>query len=239
MDPLHQFCINKLIPINIAGIDISFSNSALSMLFAISVFLVLFFSASKRNELIPSRLQALGELAYKGIADMVESNAGTKGIQFVPFVFSVFFFVLGGNLFGMIPYNFTYTSHIIVTLSLAMIVFLFVTILGFCMHGMHFCTFFVPKGVPIAVIPLVVPIEIISYLSRPFSLAIRLFANMMAGHTMMKIFAGFCTSLGVLAFMPLLVNVVLTGFEIIVCCLQAYVFSILTCLYLHDAIYLH
>lgn len=239
MDPLHQFCINKLIPINVFGVDLSFSNSALAMLLSVSFFLILFFASSKNIGLVPNRIQAIGEIAYKSIANMVEDNVGDKGVQFLPFVFAVFFFVLGGNLFGMIPYNFTYTSHIIVTFSLALIVFCFVTILGFCIHGLHFCTFFVPKGVPIAVTPLVVPIEIISYLSRPFSLAIRLFANMMAGHTMMKIFAGFCTSLGLLSVMPLAVNVVLTGFEIIVCCLQAYVFSILTCLYLHDAIYLH
>lgn len=239
MDPLHQFCISKIIPITLFGFDVSFSNSALSMLFSVSIFLLLFFFASKKQELIPTRLQAIGEIAYKGVANMVESNVGTKGIEYLPVVFSVFFFVLGGNLFGMIPYNFTYTSHIIVTFGLALLVISFITILGFFLHGFHFFSFFVPKGVPLIILPLVVPIEIISYLSRPCSLAIRLFANMMAGHTMMKIFAGFCTTMGIFSVMPLAVNVVLTGFEIVISCLQAYVFSILTCLYLHDAIHLH
>lgn len=239
MDPLHQFCIDKIIPLNIFGVDVSFSNSALSMLFVVAFFTLLFYRSSQSKRLLPTRIQAIGEMSYKAIADMVESNVGAKGMQFAPFVFSLFFFILGGNVFGMVPYNFTFTSHIIVTFALAMIVILIVTILGFYLHGWHFCSFFVPKGVPSAVAPLVVPIEVISYLSRPFSLAIRLFVNMMAGHTMMKVFAGFCTSMGVLAVMPLAVNVVLTGFEIVICCLQAYVFSVLTCIYLHDAIYLH
>lgn len=239
MDPLHQFCINAIIPISLCGIDLSFSNSALAMLFVVAFFLYTFYRASLSQNMIPTRLQALGEIAYKGIYQMVCSNIGEAGVQYMPLVFAVFFFILGGNLFGMIPYNFTYTSHIIVTFSLALIVFIFLTILGFYKHGLHYFSTFVPKGVPAAVVPLVVPIEVISHFSKPFSLAIRLFVNMMAGHTMMKIFAGFCASMGLFAILPLAVNVVLTGFEIVICCLQAYVFTVLTCLYLHDAIYLH
>lgn len=200
----------------------------------------LFLYSAIKYRTIPNRLQALVEISYNLIAGMVNDNAGKEGMRFFPLIFSVFFFVLGGNLLGMIPYTFTYTSHIIVTFGLAMMVFLFVTILGFVIHGVHFFGFFVPKGVSIFLTPIIVPVEIISYLSRPVSLSIRLFANMMAGHTMLKVFAGFCVSLGVVyGIAPLAINILLTGFEIVISCLQAYIFTILSCIYLNDAIHMH
>lgn len=240
MSPLHQFEINRLININLFGYDVSFTNSALFMTIAVLLMTILFGLSVRKTDLIPSRLQAFAEISYKTIADMIEANVGLDGLKYAPLVFGVFFFVLGGNLIGMVPYTFTYTSHIIVTFGLAFIVILFVTILGFFKHGLHFLKFFVPDGVPMFLTPIVVPIEIISYLSRPLSLAIRLFANMMAGHTMLKVFAGFSVSLGIMAcWLPLVVNIALTGFEIMVACLQAYVFTILTCIYLNDALHMH
>lgn len=240
MNPLHQFEIQKLINLNLFGYDISFTNSALFMMMAICGLSALFLYSAIKYRTIPNRLQALVEISYNLIAGMVNDNAGKEGMRFFPLIFSVFFFVLGGNLLGMIPYTFTYTSHIIVTFGLAMMVFLFVTILGFVIHGVHFFGFFVPKGVSIFLTPIIVPVEIISYLSRPVSLSIRLFANMMAGHTMLKVFAGFCVSLGVVyGIAPLAINILLTGFEIVISCLQAYIFTILSCIYLNDAIHMH
>lgn len=240
MNPLHQFEIQKLINLNLFGYDISFTNSALFMMIAICGLSALFLYSAIKYRTIPNRLQALVEISYNLIAGMVNDNAGKEGMRFFPLIFSVFFFVLGGNLLGMIPYTFTYTSHIIVTFGLAMMVFLFVTILGFVIHGFHFFGFFVPKGVSIFLTPIIVPVEIISYLSRPVSLSIRLFANMMAGHTMLKVFAGFCVSLGVVyGIAPLAINILLTGFEIVISCLQAYIFTILSCIYLNDAIHMH
>ena len=240
MNPLHQFEIQKLVNLNLFGYDISFTNSALFMMIAICGLSALFLYSSTKYRTIPNRLQALVEISYNLIAGMVNDNAGKEGMRFFPLIFSVFFFVLGGNLLGMIPYTFTYTSHIIVTFGLAMMVFLFVTILGFVIHGFHFFGFFVPKGVSIFLTPIIVPVEIISYLSRPVSLSIRLFANMMAGHTMLKVFAGFCVSLSVVyGIAPLAINILLTGFEIVISCLQAYIFTILSCIYLNDAIHMH
>jgi F-type H+-transporting ATPase subunit a len=170
---------------------------------------------------------------------MVRENIGTEGMEFFPLIFSIFMFVLLGNLIGLVPYTFTFTGQIVVTFALAIFVFLLVTVVAFIRHGIHFFTFFFPKGAPIVMAPILVPIEIISYLSRPVSLGIRLFANMMAGHTMMAVFAGFTVTLGLFGFLPLAVNVALYGLEFIVAALQAYVFTILSCLYLRDAIHLH
>ena len=239
LDPLHQFVIQPIFKINVGNVDLSFTKSSFSVLVAVVSIYALFSMGIGQRRLVPNRLQALVELSYELVAGMIETNVGKKGLQYFPFVFSVFFFVLFGNLIGMIPYMFTYTSHIIVTFTLAMVVFLFVTILGFVKHGMKFFSIFAPKGLPVFLFPLLVPIEMISYLSRPVSLAVRLFANMMAGHTMMKVFAGFAAMLGVYGFAPILVNVILTGFEIVIAMLQAYVFTILTCVYLNDAVHLH
>jgi len=242
--PLEQFSIEPLIPIHIGRYDLSFSNSALFMLVAAGLVTLLMTVSVKRGALVPGRLQSLAELFYEFIANMVRDNAGHDARRFVPFVFSLFMFILLGNLLGMIPYAFTFTSHIIVTFALALTVFLLVTVLGVILHGFHFLSLFVPEGVPKVLLPLMVVIEIISYLTRPISLSVRLFANMMAGHTMMKVFASFAVSLGVgigwvTSVAPLALVIALTGFEILVAVLQAYVFAILTCLYLRDAIELH
>jgi F-type H+-transporting ATPase subunit a len=253
LDPLHQFVIKPIFSIDAAGFDLSFTNSSLSILLAILVMFAVFSIWTKTGKLIPSRMQALGELSYIFIADMIRDNVGSQGIKYFPFVFSIFLSVFLGNMLGMIPYAFTFTSHIIVTFTLAMIVFLFVTILGFVKHGWKFFSLFAPAGLPTYLTPLLVPIELISYLSRPITLAVRLFANMVAGHAMMKVFAGFSAMLigfavaqdgfasmvGVFSIIPLSLNIIMTGFEIIVAALQAYVFTILTCVYLNDAIHLH
>lgn len=247
MDPLHQFQINPIVQIVIAGFDVSFSNSALFMVVAVAAIYYLLTQGMKPGALVPGRLQCLAETFYEFVANLVRDNAGNDARPYFPFVFSVFMFVLFGNMLGMIPYTFTFTSHIIVTFALAMVVFVFVTVLALMKHGMHFFSFFMPHGAPVALAPILIPIEVISYLMRPVSLSIRLFANMMAGHTMLKVFAGFTvmmiSGLGALGFvaglLPLAINIALTGFEFLVAFLQAYVFSILTCLYIRDALELH
>jgi len=240
LDPLHQFQVTPIIPIEVAGVDLSFTNSSLFMVLG-AVLTVVFLSAGiNRRALVPGRRQAASEMLYEFVANMLREQTGAKGRAFFPFVFTIFMIVLMGNMLGMIPYSFTYTSHIIVTLTLAMIVFLTATAVGFIKHGLHFLSFFAPSGAPAWLLPLIVPIEMLSYLSRPVSLSVRLFANMMAGHTMLKVFAGFSVTLGVFfGLAPLAINVALTGFEFLVAFLQAYVFAVLTCVYLRDAIDLH
>jgi len=204
---------------------------------AISLFLTI---GMRQRLLVPGRWQSLAEISYEFIACMIRDNVGSEGRKYFPFVFSLFMFILFGNLIGLIPYAFTFTSHIAVTFAMAVVVFLGVTIIAIARHGLHFFSFFLPTGVPKVMAPVLVPIEILSYLSRPISLSIRLFANMMAGHTMMKVFAGFIIPLGILGgWAPLTVDVALTAFEFLVAFLQAYVFTVLTCLYLNDAIHLH
>jgi F-type H+-transporting ATPase subunit a len=194
----------------------------------------------RNRRLVPGRWQSMAELSYEFIAGMVRDNVGNEGRRYFPFIFSLFMFILFGNLVGLIPYSFTFTSHIIVTFAMAIFVFLGVTVIGIVRHRLNFFSYFLPKGVPLVMAPLLIPIEIMSYLSRPVSLSIRLFANMMAGHTMMKVFAGFVVPLGILGgWAPLSIDVALTAFEFLVAFLQAYVFTILTCIYLHDAIHLH
>jgi F-type H+-transporting ATPase subunit a len=239
--PLEQFQIEPLIKLpKIAGVDISYTNSALWMTIAIGLATLFLVLGMRQRALVPGRWQSMAEISYEFVANMLSEQVGSAGKSFFPFVFTLFMFILFGNLLGMVPYSFTFTSHIIVTFGLAFTVFLGVTIVAFAKHGVHFLSFFVPKGVPAIMLLLMVPIEILSYLTRPVSLSIRLFANMMAGHTMLKVFAGFIISLGVIGgWAPLALNVVLTGFEILVCFLQAYVFAVLTCIYLNDAIHLH
>lgn len=239
MNPLHQFEIHRFVDIGFGDFDLSFSNSSLAMVLGVVCVFLLFYLGIKNSKIIPGRLQALAEMAYQLVASMLKDNVGTAGLKYFPFVFSVFFFVLFGNLLGLIPYMFTYTSHIIVTFSLAMIVFLFITVIGFVLHGAKFFGYFVPKGVPWPLLIILVPIELISYFSRPISLSVRLFANMMAGHAMMKVFASFCVLLGIFGIAPMVVNIALTGFEMLIACLQAYVFTVLTCLYINDAVHLH
>lgn len=239
IDPLHQFVVSPLVKLELCGIDLSFTNSSLAVMAAVCLVYVLFACGLKKDGMVPNRLQAFIEMIYGLVSEMVTGNTGTAGLKYFPFVFSIFFFVLLGNLLGMVPYMFTFTSHIIVTFTLAMIVFLFVTILGIVLHGFRFFSLFMPKGVPLYLAPILIPVEIISYMSRPISLSVRLFANMMAGHTMMKVFAGFVTMLGAVGIAPMAVNAILTGLEIVISILQAYIFTVLTCVYLNDAVNLH
>jgi len=237
--PLAQFEIKTLVPLQVGDINISFTNSSAFMVatvLAISLFLVM---GMRRNALIPGRWQSMVELSYIFIANLIKDTVGSGGRPYFPFVFTVFMFVLFGNLFGMLPYAFTFTSHIVVTFTMAMFVFLGVTLIAIMKHRMHFFSFFMPPGVPMYMAPILIPIEIISYLSRPISLSVRLFANMLAGHTLMKVFAGFIFTLGVFGIAPWFFIVALTGLEIVIAFLQAYVFTILTCLYLNDALHLH
>ena len=237
--PLAQFEIKRWVPIEIGSLDVSFTNSAAFMsltVIGVSAFLVL---GMRRHALVPGRWQSMAELSYVFIANLVKDTVGNEGRAFFPFIFTVFMFGLFGNLFGMLPYGFTFTSHIIVTFTMAIVVFLGVTVIALVKHKLHFFTFFMPPGVPLIMAPLLVPIEIISYLSRPVSLSVRLFANMLAGHTLLKVFAGFVVSLGLFGAFPLLFIVALTALEIVIAFLQAFVFTILTCLYLNDALHLH
>ena len=241
LNPMHQFEIYKIGPeINLSGLNLSYTNASLFMTISAILILSLLFLGTKKKSLIPSKIQLITEMSYTFVAKMVNDTAGSGAKSFFPFIFTLFMFVLFCNMVGMLPYSFTVTSHIIVTFALAAIVFIGVTIIGFIKHGIKYLELFVPKGVPIILLPLIIVIEIISYLSRPVSLSVRLFANMMAGHTMMKVFGGFVISLGLLGgWLPLGFSVALTGLEILVAFLQAYVFAILTCIYLNDALNLH
>jgi F-type H+-transporting ATPase subunit a len=239
-DPLHQFQIERLREIHIGGIDASFTNSALFMIAAVVAITAFLLIAMRGRALVPSRLQSMAELSYEFIANMIRENSGREGMKYFPFIFSLFMFVLFCNLIGMIPYTFTVTSHIIVTFALALVVFIGVTVIGFVRHGLHFLKLFVPSGVPMALLPLLVVIEVLSYLIRPISLSVRLFANMTAGHTMLKVFGSFVVMLGFLGgWAPLAFVVALTGLEVGIAVLQAYVFTILTCIYLNDALHVH
>lgn len=238
-DPLHQFEIYPLFPLIIGGVDVSFTNSSLFMAAAVVATTLFLVGGVYHSQLIPGRWQAMTEMVYGFVANLLDETVGIKGKKYFPFIFTLFMFIFMGNIIGMIPYTFTFTSHIIVTFGLAMIAFIITTLIGFMRHGLRYFSLFVPKGAPIYMLPLIVPIEILSYLSRPISLSVRLFANMMAGHTMLKVFAGFTVTLGMFGIAPLAVNTLLTAFEILVAVLQAYVFTILTCVYLNDSIHLH
>ena len=240
-NPMRQFTVYKIGPeIKIAGVDLSFTNSSLFMLISAATILLILFLGSKEKKIIPGKIQLISEMFYSFVAKMISDTAGSKAKPFFPFIFSLFMFVLFCNMVGMLPYSFTVTSHIIVTLIMALFIFVAVTIIGFIKHGFKYLSIFVPSGVPVILLPLITVIEIISYLSRPVSLSVRLFANMMAGHTMLKVFGGFVVSLGILGgWLPLSFSVALTGLEILVAFLQAYVFAILTCIYLNDALNLH
>jgi len=191
------------------------------------------------RSIIPSRMQLMSEMSYNFIAQLIDDTIGNQGKKYFPFVFAIFMFVLIGNMVGMVPYSFTFTSHIIVTFALAAVIFIGVTVLGFIKHGFHYFALLAPPGLPFYMLPILIPIELISYLSRPISLSVRLFANMLAGHTLLKVFAGFVVPLGLAGVLPLAFIVALTGLEILIAFLQAYVFAILTCLYINDAIHLH
>jgi F-type H+-transporting ATPase subunit a len=242
-DPIHQFDIHRIIPLNIGGWDVSFTNASLFMVLAVLVTIGFFMFAMRSRSLVPTRLQSVAEITYEFVADMLRDSIGKEGMKYFPFVFALFIFIFACNMLGMIPGAFTVTSHIVVTAALALIVFLTVLVVGFAKNGLHFFKLFVPSGVPIYILPLVTMIEIISFLSRPVSHSVRLFANMLAGHITLKVFGGFVVmllgagSFAALAPLPLLAAVALTALEFLVAFLQAYVFTMLTCMYLNDALH--
>jgi F-type H+-transporting ATPase subunit a len=244
-DPIHQFEITKLVTLGtVGGHEIAFTNSALFMAITLVGIWALLVAGSSKRALVPGRMQSIAELSYEFVADTIESTAGPEGMKFFPLVMSLFMFILVANVIGLVPYTFTVTSHIIITASLALLVFVTVLVYGFWKHGLHFFRLFVPHGIPVYILPLIVFIEVLSFLSRPISHSVRLFANMLAGHITLKVFASFVTLLGGLgiagwlgAVLPLALVVALTALELLVAFLQAYVFAILTCIYLNDAIH--
>jgi len=245
MNPMEQFAIKPIVPLHIGGYDISFTNQSLFMvLVAVAASLFLTFAMSKRS-LVPSRTQSMAEMSYEFVINMMQSSTGEDGLRFFPFVFTIFIFVLFSNFFGMIPGSFTVTSQIVVTFALAALVILTVIVTGFVNHGIGFLKLFVPKA-PWYLLILLVPIEVISFLTRPISLSVRLFANMLAGHTMLAVFGGFVVLLGgaggvlaLLSLAPMALIVAIMLLELLVAFLQAYVFAILTCIYLNEALHLH
>jgi F-type H+-transporting ATPase subunit a len=244
-DPIHQFEIHKIFSLGtFGGHEIAFTNSSLYMVIAVLVIALLLVGATAGRSLVPGRMQSIAELSYEFVATTIRSTAGSEGMKFFPLVFSLFMFILVANIVGLIPYTFTITSHIIITVSLALLVFLTVVVYGFWKNGLHFFKLFVPSGIPIFILPLVVFIEVFSFFLRPVSHSVRLFANMLAGHIALKVFASFIPLLAGLgiagyfgAVMPLGMVIALTALELLVAFLQAYVFTILTCIYLNDAIH--
>jgi len=244
IDALGQFTLNTALgPL---GASVNFSQANLLMAVGGVLTLALLFFGMRPRAVVPGRLQALAEISYKFVHDMCVDQIGDEGKRYFPFVFTIFFFVLMGNLIGLFPFQFTYTSHIAVTGALAAMVVVVTTVVALKIHGLHFFAYFFPDGAPKALAPLIIPIEVISYLSRLVSLSVRLFANMVAGHVMLKVFASFIVMLGaagvlgqIIAVGPVVLTVGLVGFELLVAFLQAYVFAILTCIYLHDAVHLH
>lgn len=251
-DPIHQFVITPYVDLKVGGVDLSFTNSSLWMMIGVLLSITILTMATRRKALVPGRMQVLGEMLYEFVANMIRENIGSGGRQYFPLIFTLFMVVLMGNLLGMIPYSFTYTSHIIVTMALALMIFFTVLIIGVVKHGPAFFSFLVPPGVPVWLFPLIIPIELVSFLARPVTLSVRLFANMMAGHLMLKVFAGFSVSmLGaavaanmapagfVAGLVPMFFNVILIGFEFLIALLHAYVFTVLSCIYLKDTVELH
>ena len=244
--PVEQFTIKALLHLELFGFDISFSNSALFMILAVVLSVLFLTFAMRPRQMVPGRAQAMAEMMYEFISDMVSSNVGKEGRPFFPFIFTLFVFLLFGNMLGLIPYSYTFTSQIVVTFVLAAFIFIGITLIAILKHGWHFLTFFVPPGAPKVLIPFLIIIEVVSYFVRPVSLSVRLFANMLAGHTMLKVFAGLAVMItgagGIYApgaLLPFLALIGLTGLEVLVAALQAYVFTILTCMYLNDALHLH
>lgn len=242
-NPIEQFKIKPIIPLEVGGVDISLTNSGVMMIISV-VLITAFLTLSVRSRaLVPGRWQSMAEVFYDFVASMLRDNVGSEGRKYFPFIFSLFMFVLFGNVLGMVPGSFTYTSHVIVTFAMAAVVFIGVTVIGFARHGTHFLRMFFPEGAPLATAVILVPIEIISYFSRPFSLAVRLFANMTVGHIILKVMGGFVVALGGFYVIPGIVPFAFLGgitvLEFGIALLQAYVFTILSCIYLHDAIHMH
>lgn len=245
-DPIHQFVVEPIIPFQMGGLDLSFTNSSLWMVIGALTSVTLLSLATRKRALVPGRLQVTAEMLYEFIAGMIRENTGPKGRQYFPLIFTLFIVVLMGNVLGLIPHSFTYTSHIIVTFTLAAMIFFAVTIFGLINHGMKFFSLFAPPGVPLVLQFLIVPIEILSFMIRPITLSVRLFANMVAGHLMLKVFAGFSTmllGLGVggiaLGLVPMVFNIAIYALELLVALLQAYIFAILSAIYLKDTVDLH
>jgi len=236
---MEQFEITPIIPIHIGGLDISFTNSSLWMVITVVVATGFLTWAMRRRALVPNGWQLIAEVLYQTVANMIRDNVGSGGRKFFPFIFTLFIFLLLGNLLGLVPGSFTFTSHLVVTFGLALFIFVSVTLIGIFKHGFKFLSLFFPAGAPLWTSVILIPIELISYLSRPFSLSVRLFANMTVGHVMVKVIAGFVLAMGVLGIVPWLALVAITAFEVLVATIQAYVFTILTCIYLHDALELH
>ncbi|WP_448585919.1 F0F1 ATP synthase subunit A [Thermaurantiacus sp.] len=241
--PLDQFAIRRILPLEVGGVDASFTNASLFMLAALGLLGLFLFLGTRQAALVPGRWQAALESLNEFILGMVEENIGPKGRAYVPFIFSLFLFILALNILGLLPFSFTVTSHIAVTAAFAAFIFILCLVVGFWKHGLHFLSLFVPPNTPLVLLPLIVAIEIISFLSRPLTLAIRLFANMTAGHILLKVFAGFVISLGaaggllaLLAPAPFLLTVAFYVLELLVAVVQAYVFALLTCIYLNDSI---
>ena len=238
-NPVEQFKIEPLVPLEIGGVDVSFTNSSLYMIVAVVAATLLLTLSMGARAMVPGRWQSLAEVLYEFVANMIRDNVGTEGRKYFPYIFSLFMFVLFGNLIGMVPYAFTYTSHIAVTFGLAIVIFIIVTIIGFARHGTHYLRMFFPHGAPLATAVILVPIELISYCSRPFSLAIRLFANMTVGHIILKVMGAFVVTLGVFGILPMAFLGGVTVLEFGIALLQAYVFTVLSCIYLNDAIHMH
>jgi F-type H+-transporting ATPase subunit a len=237
---MHQFEIQKLIPLDLAGYDISFTNSAAFMSLAVLCTFLLFWVATRHRTMVPSRWQSVAEMTYEFVGGMVKDNVGHEGMRYFPFIFTLFMFILLGNFLGLLPYAFTFTSHIVVNATLALFIFIAITVIGFARHGLHYFSLFLPAGTPWPVALILVPIEIMSYFIRPVSLSLRLFANMLAGHVLLKVLAGFIISLGVVAgLIPFAAVFAVTFLELMVAGIQAYVFALLTTIYLNDAINLH
>jgi F-type H+-transporting ATPase subunit a len=239
--PVEQFAIQNLTAplFSIGGNQIAVTNSAVFMFAAVAVSSVLLVAGANKAAMIPGRFQAMSELFYEFIANMIRDNVGSAGKKYFPFIFTLFIFTLFGNLLGLIPYGFTFTSHIAVTFFMALVVFVAVTLIGIFKHGLHFFSLFFPHGAPLFTAPILIPIEVVSYLSRPISLSVRLFANMTVGHVLLKVLAGFVVALGIFGVIPLAVLVAITALEVLIALLQAYIFTILCCIYLNDALHLH
>lgn len=236
--PLAQFEVYPLIPLKVGTLDLSFTNASLWMMIAIMSATLLLAMGLRNRQLVPNRWQSMSEMLVEFVTGIVHANAGKEAMKFFPLIFSLFMFILFSNLCGMIPLSFTVTSHIIVTFALAAILFIGITVLGFVKHGAHFLSLFLPAGTPWWMVPLMILIEFVSYMARPVSLSIRLAANMLAGHLLLKIVAGF-VMIGLLGVFPFAFLLIFTGFEIFIACLQAYIFTLLVCIYLNDALHLH
>ncbi len=237
--PIEQFQVQEIVPVRVGNLDLSFTNSSLVMVITVGLVTAFLVFGMRGRALIPTRIQSLAEVFYELIANMIRENVGSDGRQYFPFIFTLFMMLLFGNVLGMIPGSFTFTSHIIVTFSLALAIFIGVTVIGFAKNGTRYFGMFFPHGAPLWTAVVLIPVEIISYMSRPISLSVRLFANMTVGHVLLKVIAGFVPALGIFGLLPFAFLIPLSLLELFIAVLQAYIFTILTCVYLHDALHPH